>query len=148
MNRICARRSRGGQQRGRIVALDVDSGAFEVAEEHPDCLPALAGALSGRPDLVRTRRTSGSPSIRPASLRTSCGHDDGHRQRLDLEAILRLLVRDAAGHSHDAWMRPSILASNGFLTLPPACTRRDALALPWLCRQHGELADGSGFQSI
>lgn len=30
---------------------------------------------------------------------------------------------------------------NGFLTLPPAIIA--ALGLPWLCRQQGELADGS-----
>jgi clan AA aspartic protease len=30
---------------------------------------------------------------------------------------------------------------NGFLTLPPAMIA--ALGLPWLCRQEGQLADGS-----
>ncbi len=30
---------------------------------------------------------------------------------------------------------------NGFLTLPPALVA--ALGLPWLCRQQGQLADGS-----
>jgi predicted aspartyl protease len=38
---------------------------------------------------------------------------------VDLEAVLRLSVRDAAGHSHDV---EAVIDTgfNGFLTLPPA----------------------------
>ena len=58
----------------------------------------------------------------------------------DLEALLRLSVRDAGGHSHDV---EAVIDTgfNGFLTLPPALVV--ALGLPWLCRQQGQLADGS-----
>ena len=58
----------------------------------------------------------------------------------DLEALLRLTVRDAGG-------QPNVVEAvldtgfNGFLTLPPALT--SALGLSWLCRQQGQLADES-----
>ena len=63
---------------------------------------------------------------------------------VDLEAVLRLSVGDGAGHSHDV---EAVIDTgfNGFLTLPPALVA--ALALPWLCRQQGQLADGS-FQAF
>ena len=58
----------------------------------------------------------------------------------DLEALLRLTVRDAAGQPHDV---EAVIDTgfNGFLTLPPPLVA--ALGLTWLCRQHGQLADGS-----
>jgi clan AA aspartic protease len=58
----------------------------------------------------------------------------------DLEAVLRLTVRDAAGQPHDV---DAVIDSgfNGFLTLPPALIA--TLGLPWLCREDGQLADGS-----
>jgi clan AA aspartic protease len=63
---------------------------------------------------------------------------------VDLEAVLRFSVGDAAGHSHDV---EAVIDTgfNGFPTLPPALVA--ALALPWLCRQQGQLADGS-FQAF
>ena len=58
----------------------------------------------------------------------------------DLEALLRLCVRDVHGHPHDV---EAVIDTgfNGFLTLPPGLIA--ALGLPWLCRQQGQLADGS-----
>ena len=58
----------------------------------------------------------------------------------DLEALLRLTVRDAGGSPRDV---EAVIDTgfNGFLTLPPALIA--ALGLPWLCRQQGQLADGS-----
>ena len=58
----------------------------------------------------------------------------------DLEPLLRLAVRDAGGQPHDV---EAVIDTgfNGFLTLPPALIA--ALGLPWLCRQQGQLADGS-----
>jgi clan AA aspartic protease len=58
----------------------------------------------------------------------------------DLDPLLRLTVRDAGGQSHDV---EAVIDTgfNGFLTLPPALLA--ALGLPWLCRQDGQLADGS-----
>jgi clan AA aspartic protease len=58
----------------------------------------------------------------------------------DLEPRLSLTVRDASGQPHDV---ETVLDSgfNGCLTLPPALIA--ALWLPWLCRQQGQLADGS-----
>ena len=58
----------------------------------------------------------------------------------DLEALLRVTVRDAGGQPKDV---EAVIDTgfNGFLTLPPALIA--ALELPWLCRQQGELADGS-----
>lgn len=58
----------------------------------------------------------------------------------DLEALLRLTVRDASGRPKDV---EAVIDTgfNGFLTLPPALIA--ALGLPWLCRQQGQLADGS-----
>jgi clan AA aspartic protease len=58
----------------------------------------------------------------------------------DLEPLLRLAVRDAGGQPHDV---EAVIDTgfNGFLTLPPALIA--ALALPWLCLQQGQLADGS-----
>ena len=58
----------------------------------------------------------------------------------DLEALLRLTVRDGGG-------QPQVVEAvidtgfNGFLTLPPALIA--VLGLTWLCRQQGQLADGS-----
>lgn len=58
----------------------------------------------------------------------------------DLEGVLRLAVRDAGGQSQDV---EAVIDTgfNGFLTLPPALIA--VLGLPWLCRQQGQLADGS-----
>jgi clan AA aspartic protease len=58
----------------------------------------------------------------------------------DLEALLRLTVRDAGGRPRDVDAAIDT-GFNGFLTLPPALVT--GLGLPWLCRQQGELADGS-----
>jgi clan AA aspartic protease len=58
----------------------------------------------------------------------------------DLEPLLRLTIRDAAGRPYDV---EAVIDTgfNGFLTLPPALIA--ALGLPWLCRQQGQLADAS-----
>jgi clan AA aspartic protease len=58
----------------------------------------------------------------------------------DLEARLRLSIQDAQGHPHEV---ETVVDTgfNGFLTLPPALVV--LLGLPWLCRQQGQLADGS-----
>src|SRR5262249_34832780 len=58
----------------------------------------------------------------------------------DLEPLLQLPVRDAGGQPHDV---EAVIDTgfNGFLTLPPGLVA--ALGLTWLCRQEGELADGS-----
>jgi clan AA aspartic protease len=58
----------------------------------------------------------------------------------DLEAVLRLTIRDAANQPHfiEAVVDTGF---NGFLTLPPALVA--TLGLSWLCRQEGQLADGS-----
>jgi clan AA aspartic protease len=58
----------------------------------------------------------------------------------DLVPLLTLAVRDAAGQPHDV---EAVIDTgfNGFLTLPPALIA--ALGLRWLCRQQGQLADGS-----
>ncbi len=58
----------------------------------------------------------------------------------DLEPLLRLTVQDAGGQPHDL---EAVIDTgfNGFLTLPPPLIA--ALGLPWLCRQQGQLADGS-----
>jgi clan AA aspartic protease len=58
----------------------------------------------------------------------------------DLEPLFRLTVRDPGGQPHDV---EAVIDTgfNGFLTLPPALIA--ALGLPWLCRQEGQLADGS-----
>ncbi len=58
----------------------------------------------------------------------------------DLEPLLRLTVRDAGGQPHEVELVIDT-GFNGFLTLPPALVA--ALGLPWLCRQQGQLADGS-----
>jgi clan AA aspartic protease len=58
----------------------------------------------------------------------------------DLEPLLRLTVRNAAGQPQDVGVVIDT-GFNGFLTLPPALVA--ALGLPWLCRQQGQLADGS-----
>jgi clan AA aspartic protease len=59
---------------------------------------------------------------------------------VNLEAVLRLSVRDSVDQSHDV---DAVIDSgfNGFLTLPPALIA--TLGLSWLCRQQGQLADGS-----
>jgi clan AA aspartic protease len=58
----------------------------------------------------------------------------------DLEACLRLLVRDNGGQSLPI---DTVIDTgfNGFLTLPTAVI--SALGLPFLCRQQGQLADGT-----
>lgn len=58
----------------------------------------------------------------------------------DLEPLLRLTVQDAGGQPQDV---EAVIDTgfNGFLTLPPEVIA--ALRLPWLCRQQGQLADGS-----
>lgn len=59
---------------------------------------------------------------------------------IDLEPLLELSVLDANGQRYDV----DVLIDtgfNGFLTLAPAVVA--ALGLPWLCRQQGQLADGS-----
>jgi clan AA aspartic protease len=58
----------------------------------------------------------------------------------DLEARLRLTVRDSGGKPQDV---DAVIDTgfNGFLTLPPGLIT--ALGVPWLCRQEGLLADGS-----
>jgi clan AA aspartic protease len=58
----------------------------------------------------------------------------------DLEALLRLAVRDVGGQQRDV---EAVIDTgfNGFLTLSPALIA--AMGLPWLCRQQGQLADGS-----
>jgi clan AA aspartic protease len=58
----------------------------------------------------------------------------------DLEPQLRLAVLDVGGRSTDV---ETIIDTgfNGFLTLPPALIEQ--LGLRWLCRQDGELADGT-----
>lgn len=58
----------------------------------------------------------------------------------DMEPLLRLTVRGAGGQPHDVEVVIDT-GFNGFLTLPPALIA--ALGLPWLCRQQGQLADGS-----
>ena len=62
------------------------------------------------------------------------------RVNADLEPLLRLTVHDAGGQPHEV---EAVIDTgfNGFLTLPPALIA--ALGLPWLCRQQGQLADGS-----
>src|SRR5262249_46140519 len=58
----------------------------------------------------------------------------------NLEPMLKLRVRDSAGKFSDV---EAVVDTgfNGFLTLPP--TLINALKLPWLCREQGQLADGS-----
>jgi clan AA aspartic protease len=58
----------------------------------------------------------------------------------DLEPLLRLTVRDAGSQPQEV---EAVIDTgfNGFLTLSPALIV--ALGLPWLCRQQGQLADGS-----
>ena len=58
----------------------------------------------------------------------------------DLEPRLLLTVRAASGQPQQV---EAVVDTgfNGFLTLPPALIA--ALGLRWLCRQQGELADGS-----
>jgi clan AA aspartic protease len=59
---------------------------------------------------------------------------------MDLEALLRVTLRDASDQAKDV---EAVIDTgfNGFLTLPP--TLIAVLGLPWLCRQQGQLADGS-----
>jgi len=58
----------------------------------------------------------------------------------DLEPLLRLTIRDIRGQQHGV---EAVIDTgfNGFLTLPPALVV--ALGLSYLCRQQGQLADGS-----
>jgi clan AA aspartic protease len=58
----------------------------------------------------------------------------------ELEPLLRLTVRDAGGQPLDVETGIDT-GFNGFLTLPPPVIA--ALGLRWLCRQQGQLADGS-----
>lgn len=62
------------------------------------------------------------------------------RVNADLEPRLLLTVRAASGQPHEVEVVIDT-GFNGFLTLPPA--QIAALGLGWLCRQQGELADGS-----
>src|SRR5436309_522080 len=87
---------------------------------------------------VSASATRRSPSLRP----TSPGDANMMTGTVnaDLEALLRLTIRDAAGQPNDV---EAVIDTgfNGFLTLPPALIA--ALGLPWPCRQQGQLADGS-----
>lgn len=58
----------------------------------------------------------------------------------DLEPLFKIAVCDVGGQRHDV---EAVIDTgfNGFLTLPTALIA--ALGLPWLCRQQGQLADGS-----
>lgn len=58
----------------------------------------------------------------------------------DLEPLILLHVREAGGQPQGV---EAVIDTgfNGFLTLPPALIA--SLGLPWLCRQQGQLADGS-----
>jgi clan AA aspartic protease len=58
----------------------------------------------------------------------------------ELEPLIRLTIRDTTGAAH-AVEAVVDTGFNGFLTLPPALIA--ALGLPWLCRQDGQMADGS-----
>jgi clan AA aspartic protease len=58
----------------------------------------------------------------------------------DREATLRLAVQDVSGQLH-AIEAVIDTGFNGFLTL--TADQIDALGLPWLFRQEGELANGS-----
>ena len=58
----------------------------------------------------------------------------------DLEPRMVLSVRAAGAHPHTVEVVIDT-GFNGFLTLPPALIT--ALGLQWLCRQQGQLADGS-----
>lgn len=58
----------------------------------------------------------------------------------DLEPRLPLTVREERGQPHEIEVVIDT-GFNGFLTLPPALIA--AFGLRWLCRQQGELADGS-----
>lgn len=62
------------------------------------------------------------------------------RINADLEPRLLLAVRAASGSRHEV---DAVIDTgfNGFLTMPTALIA--ALGLRWLCRQQGELADGS-----
>ncbi|MCE9533001.1 MAG: hypothetical protein K8T89_18035 [Planctomycetes bacterium] len=81
------------ENRGKIAALDVDTGLFEVAEDNEA-----------------------------------------------LEPVLRLIVQDLVGRPNEI---EAIVDTgfNGFLTVPASLIA--TMSLPWLCRQEGELADGS-----
>ena len=57
-----------------------------------------------------------------------------------LEGTIRLNAQDARGEVHNIEVVIDT-GFNGFLTLPPALIF--TLALPWLFRQQGQLADGS-----
>jgi clan AA aspartic protease len=58
----------------------------------------------------------------------------------DLEALLQLKVQDASGQLQDV---EAVIDTgfNGFLTLSRSFIA--SLGLSWLCRQQGQLADGS-----
>jgi clan AA aspartic protease len=58
----------------------------------------------------------------------------------DLEPLLRLAVHDSADQPQEL---EAVIDTgfNGFLTLPAALIA--TLELPWVCRQQGQLADGS-----
>lgn len=58
----------------------------------------------------------------------------------NLEPRLQLIVHSASGPPQEIEVVIDT-GFNGFLTLPPALIA--GLGLPWLCRQQGELADGS-----
>src|SRR5262245_49252266 len=104
---------------------------------HIDRFRVLAGSSSRCPDLVCPHWFSGCAPLWPSRA---------HRANMtgtvnaDLEAVLRISIFDAVGQLHviDAVIDTGF---NGFLTLPPSLT--SALGLKWLCRQQGQLADGS-----
>jgi clan AA aspartic protease len=58
----------------------------------------------------------------------------------ELEPLLQLTIRDSTGQTQDV---EAVIDTgfNGFVTLPQSLIA--ALQLSWLCRQQGELADGS-----
>jgi clan AA aspartic protease len=57
-----------------------------------------------------------------------------------VEPLLRLIAHDHGGQPHDV---EAVIDTgfNGFLTLPSAMIA--TMGLAWLCRQQGELADGT-----
>ena len=101
--------------RGRIVALDVDSAAFEVADDTLTASQRLLrcpDARSGAYASAIWQSIDSAASADGADMITGIVN-------VDLEAVLRFSVGDAAGHSHDV---EAVIDTgfNGFLTLPPA----------------------------
>lgn len=117
--------------RGRVVAIDVDIGAFEVAD---DTLSASRQLLARHPDAQIWCVRVGHPAVHRFGSR-GAGMMSG-TVNSDPEAVLRLSLRDAGGAPHGAG---AVIDTgfNGFLTLTPSLI--EALGLPWLCRQHSNL---------